>query len=94
MAALQTARVQSYTVNTVADLFSDPQLSHRRIWRVRKHAVIDDQAYYYPGFELSENPGDVIAPAPTFGGDNDIVFKGFLGLTDEEYETYQSQGVI
>ncbi len=94
VATLQSTRVHSYKVNTVADLFSDPQLSHRRIWRVRKHAVIDDQAYYYPGFELSENPGDVVAPAPTLGGDNDIVFRDFLGLTDEEYETHVANGVI
>ncbi len=91
---LQTAGVHSYRVNTVAELFSDPQLRHRRSWRVRRHPVIGDQSYYFPGIDLSETPGDVTAAAPLLGGDNEMVFRDFLGLTEEEYETYESQGVI
>ncbi len=92
--ALQTARVHAYRVNTMADLFSDPALSHRRTWRVRRHGEIDDQAYYFPGFDLSETPGDIPGPAPLLGHDNEIVFREFLGLTDEEYDTHLANGVI
>ena len=93
-AALQGARVHAYRVNTMADLFSDPGLGHRRTWRVRRHGEIDDQAYYFPGFDLSETPGDVPGPAPLLGHDNDIVFREFLGLTEEEYATHVANGVI
>ena len=93
-AALQGAGVHAYRVNTMADLFSDPALDHRRTWRVRRHGEIDDQAYYFPGFDLSETPGDVPGPAPLLGGDNDIVFREFLGLTDEEFDTHVTNGVI
>ncbi len=93
-AVLQAAGVHSYRVNSIADLFSDPQLRHRRIWRVRRHPVIGDQSYCFPGFDLSETPGDVTAAAPLLGGDNEMVFRDFLGLTQEEYETYESQGVM
>ena len=94
LAALQAASVHSYKVNTIADLFSDPQIAHRRTWRVRKHPEIGDQAYYYPGIELDETPGDVTAPAPCIGEHNEIVFRDFLGLSDDEYKTYHQNGVI
>ncbi len=93
-AALQAARVHAYRVNTMADLFTDPGLNYRRTWRVRRHPVIDDQAYYFPGFDLSETPGDVPGPAPLLGHDNAIVFREFLGLTENEYETHVANGVI
>jgi crotonobetainyl-CoA:carnitine CoA-transferase CaiB-like acyl-CoA transferase len=92
--ALQGAGVRSYKVNTCADLFTDPQLTHRKTWRVRKHPEIDNQAHYFPGFDLSEQPGDVTAPAPLLGQDNEIIFRQFLGLTEEEYKELEENGVI
>ena len=91
---LQTAGVHSYRVNTVADLFADPQLGHRGTWRVRRHPVIGDQSYYFPGFDLSEVPGDVTAAGPLLGADNEVVYREFLGLSEEEYEDYRVRGVI
>ena len=78
----------------MADLFSDPQIAHRRNWRVRKHPEIGDASYYYTGIELDEMPGDVTAPAPCIGEHNEIVFRDFLGLTDDEYKRYKDSGVI
>jgi benzylsuccinate CoA-transferase BbsF subunit len=94
VAALQAAKVHSYRVNSVADLFSDPQIAHRRTWRVRKHGEIGDSAYYYPGIELDEMPGDVTAPSPCIAEHNELVFRDFLGLTDEEFKAYKDSGVI
>ncbi|HET9149758.1 MAG TPA: CoA transferase [Alphaproteobacteria bacterium] len=91
---LQAASVHSYKVNSVADLFADPQIAHRRNWRVRKHPEIGDASYYYTGIELDEMPGDVTAPAPCIGEHNEIVFRDFLGLTDDEYKQYKDNGVI
>jgi benzylsuccinate CoA-transferase BbsF subunit len=91
---LQAVSVRAYPVNTCADLFTDPQLSHRKTWRVRKHPEIDTQAHYFPGFDLSDQPGDVVAPAPVLGQDNEIVFKEFLGLSQEEYEELEKNGVL
>ena len=91
---LQAASVHSYKVNTVADLFDDPQIAHRRTWRVRKHPEIGDTSYYYPGIELDDTPGDVTAAAPCIGEHNELVFRDFLGLTDDEYKTYKDNGVI
>ena len=91
---LQAVGIRAHNVNTCADLFTDPQLLHRKTWRVRKHPEIDYQAHYFPGFDLSEQPGDVTAPAPVIGQDNEIVFREYLGLPAEEYQKLKDNGVI
>ncbi|MFQ5660302.1 MAG: CoA transferase [Gammaproteobacteria bacterium] len=91
---LQNAGVHACPVNTIADIFSDPQLRQLRVWRWRRHPLMGKQVYLFSPYDLSETPGDVTAAAPLFGGDNDVVFQDFLGLSDEEYEAYQRLGVI
>jgi benzylsuccinate CoA-transferase BbsF subunit len=91
---LQKAGVNAYRINTVADLFTDEQLRHRKTWRKRRHSVIGDQSYYFPGFDLSETPGDVTSPAPLLGGDNDVVYREYLGMSEEEFAKYKAQGVF
>ncbi len=91
---LQESGVHAYQVNTVADLFSDPQLVHRETWRVRRHPVIGDQAYYFPGFDLSDTPGDVTTAGPVLGADNERVYRDFLGLTEAEIDRYRDSGVV
>jgi crotonobetainyl-CoA:carnitine CoA-transferase CaiB-like acyl-CoA transferase len=88
---LQGAGIAAYPLNTVADLFEDPQLTSRGFWRIRKHAEIGEQTYSLPGFDLSETPGDVSRAAPLLGGDNDFVFKELLGLTEKEFETFKAR---
>ncbi len=94
VSALQESRVHAYVVNTVADLFSDPQLLQRGTWRIRRHPVIGEQAYYFPGFDLSDNPGDVTTAGPLLGADNERVYRDFLGLTEGEIGQYRESGVI
>jgi crotonobetainyl-CoA:carnitine CoA-transferase CaiB-like acyl-CoA transferase len=88
---LQQAGVGAYPVNSIADLFSDPQLAERQTWRRRKHEEIGEQAYLMPGFDLSATPGDVAHVAPILGGDNDVVFKDFLGLSEAEFDAYAAK---
>jgi len=92
--ALQAAGVHAHAVNTVADLFTDPQLAARGQWRRRAHPVIGNQAYCFPAFELSATPGDITRAAPTLGGDNDHVFRELLGLSADELAAYQAAGAF
>ena len=91
---LQEQGICSYPVNTVADVFSDPQLAQLEIWRWRRHPEIGLQAYMFPSFDLCETPGDIYNSAPLFGGDNDYVFRDLLGLGDEDMVKFRQQGVI
>ncbi|HUY01763.1 MAG TPA: CoA transferase [Rhodocyclaceae bacterium] len=93
-ALFQSARVHAYPVNTIADLFRDPQLLYRRIWRRRLHGAIGDLSCYFSAFELSDTPGDVMAAAPLIGAHNALVFQEFLGMTAQQYADYQSQGAF
>lgn len=86
--ALQQAGVGAYPVNSVANLFSDPQLEERELWRRRTHPEIGEQAYLMPGFELTSTPGDISRAAPLLGGDNELVFRSFLGMNEEEFAAY------
>ena len=88
---LQQAGIGAYPVNSIADLFSDPQLAERRTWRRRKHEEIGEQAYLMPGFDLSSTPGDITHAAPILGGDNDVVFKDFLGMSEDEFDAYAAK---
>ncbi len=92
--ALQDARVHAYRVNAVDDLFRDPQLASRGAWRRQHHAVIGEQHYAFPAFDLSATPGEVTSPAPRLGEHNDIVFREFLGLSGEEYAAYGARGAF
>ncbi|MDP2619750.1 MAG: CoA transferase [Hyphomicrobiales bacterium] len=91
---LQGAGIAAYPVNSMADLFTDPQLVERRLWRRREHAEIGQQSYEMPGFALTATPGDVTRAAPILGGDNETVFKRFLGLSDAEYAAYAEKGAF
>lgn len=91
---LQAAGVNAHAVNSIGDLFSDPQLAARGQWRRRVHAVIGEHAYCAPAFALSETPGDVATAAHTLGRDNTAVFRGVLGLSEQQYAEYDAAGAF
>ncbi|MCC4118568.1 CoA transferase [Aromatoleum toluclasticum] len=93
-ARLQSAQVHAYPVNTIADLFRDPQLAYRRIWRRRLHDGIGDVACYFSAFDLSATPGEVTAAAPGIGQHNAYVFQELLGMSGDEYAAYQGRGAF
>lgn len=91
---LQEAGICAYPVNTVADVFSDRQLTNTGVWRKRRHPVMGEQSYMMPPFELSKTPGDVFSPSPMFGADNFRVFREFIGLDEQKFLELQERGVI
>lgn len=93
-ARLQAARVHAYPVNSIADLFRDPQLAFRRVWRNRRHQAMGDLSCYFSAFDLSATPGDVRSAAPCLGADNDYVFGELLGLTEGELAEFRASGVF
>lgn len=92
--ALQKAGIAAYPVNDMADLFTDPQLVARKVWRRREHGEIGPQNYEMPGFALTATPGEVTRAAPLLGGDNETVFKRLLGLSDAEFDDYAEKGAF
>ncbi|MGB5081567.1 MAG: CoA transferase [Burkholderiales bacterium] len=93
-ALLQDAGVPAHPVNSMADLFRDPQLVARGHWSRQRHPVIGEHAYCGPAFQLSETPGRVTSAAPLLGADNDKVFREILGLTAPEYAAMREAGAF
>jgi crotonobetainyl-CoA:carnitine CoA-transferase CaiB-like acyl-CoA transferase len=93
-AALQAVGIAAYPLNTIADLFHDPQLQERRTWRRQRHGEIGDQAYVFPGFDLTSTPGEITRAAPLLGGDNDIVCREFLGMSEDEISAYTDRNAF
>jgi len=93
MEKLQAVGVQAGVVNTLGDLFSDPQLAHRNIWRDLPHAELEQFFYEAPPFALLDTPAD-LRPSPLLGENNREVFGGILGMSDAEIDELMKQGVI
>jgi crotonobetainyl-CoA:carnitine CoA-transferase CaiB-like acyl-CoA transferase len=91
---LQRAGVHAHAVSTVADLFGDPQLLARRLWRRRPHAVFGEVACCFPAFELSDTPGEIGTAAPRLGEHNQQVFCDLLGIDPQRYDALRAQGAI
>ncbi len=93
MQTLQAAGVRSGVVNRLSDLFADPQLEHRRIWRELPHPELERFHYEAPPFILSETPAE-LRPSPLLGEHNTRVYREILGLADRDIEQLIADGVI
>ena len=93
MDALQAAGVSAGIVSRLSDLFSDPQLAHREIWRELPHPGLERFHYVAPPFVLSETPAE-LRRSPLLGEHNEQVYREILGLSQEEVEALTADGVI
>ena len=94
MHALQKAGVPAGVVQSSEELFSDPQLSHRGHFAVRRHPEIGDHAYDNFPPRLSLTPGSPDGPAPCLGEHNDTVYREMLGLSGEEIAELIVEGAM
>lgn len=94
MQTLQGAGVRAGVVNTMRDLYSDPQLRERRTWRKHGHPEFGEIHYRYGSFELSETPGEITSAAPGLGEHNELVFKDWIGYSEQEFRDLVEKGAI
>ena len=91
---LHAHRVRVYPVNSIADLFSDPQLRHRAAWRPVDHPVLERVHVAAPPVSLRSTPPQVERAAPLLGQDNAYVLGEILGLDSGEIEQLEREGVL
>lgn len=94
METLQAAGVPAAAVNTMADLYSDPQLAHRQYWWALPHPEFGTFHYEAGGFTLSDTPPEPRLPSPCLGEHNHYVFCDLLGLSEAEFAALQERKVI
>ncbi len=94
VARLRRAGVHVAPVNSMADLFSDPQLQGRRVWQPVEHPELARHHAEGPPFLLSETPGAVRSAAPLLGQHTEEVFRDLVGVSAEEFARLQAGGVF
>lgn len=91
---LQENGIMAGIVETMEDIFLDPQLNHRGFWPELNHPEVGPIHAEAPPFILSKTPFKIDRAAPCLGEHNELVFKKFLGYSDEEYEKLVKDGII
>jgi benzylsuccinate CoA-transferase BbsF subunit len=86
--------VRSGIVNTMKDLYDDPQLKHRGQWVALQHPEIGRMHYQRPPFIFSESDAGPTRPDPLLGEHNEYFYKQLLGIPEDEYKKLMSAGVI
>lgn len=94
VARLQQAGVHAATVQTIRDLFDDPQLAVRHVWQQHDQAELGPLRYRMVSYQLEATPGAVRHAAPRLGEHNELVFREWLGLSAEEYQALEAEGVF
>jgi crotonobetainyl-CoA:carnitine CoA-transferase CaiB-like acyl-CoA transferase len=93
-ARLHAARVHAATVNTIRELYDDPQLLERQTWQPHDHPELGPLRYRMVSYQLSRTPGRVRAAAPCLGEHTVDVFRQWFGLSAEEYSALADEGVF
>ena len=94
MEKLQSAGLRAAIVNTMADIYSDPQLSQRPQWVELEHPEIGKMHYQRPPFILTKTPPGPAKRDPLLAEHNDYFYCNLLGLTREEYDQLVQEQVI
>lgn len=91
---LQAAGVPAGPVLRGPDLLEDRHYAERGTFVSVDHPQVGPK--HYPGipWKMSRTPGEVRWPSPTLGQHNREIFGGLLGLTSDEIDTLESDGVI
>jgi crotonobetainyl-CoA:carnitine CoA-transferase CaiB-like acyl-CoA transferase len=93
-ARLRAARIHAAVVNTMRDLYEDPQLAARGVWQRYDHPELGPLNYRMVSYQLSETPGRVSSAAPCLGQHNEEVFRSWFGLSADEYDILSADGVF
>jgi benzylsuccinate CoA-transferase BbsF subunit len=94
MRTLQDAGVPAGVVNDCRDLFQDPQLTHREHFKYLDHAEIGPYPSDQSEFDLSKTPGSLDTPAPLLGEHTEYALKELVGLSEDEYRSFEDDGVL
>ncbi|MBI2986632.1 MAG: CoA transferase, partial [Deltaproteobacteria bacterium] len=91
---LQGAGLRAAVVNTMRDIYSDPQLTHRGQWVELEHPEIGKMHYQRPPFTLNKTPCGPKKRDPLLGEHNAYFYQELLGLSEKDYRDLVEEGVI
>ena len=91
---LQAAGVPAGVIETVKDVYEDPQLRERGLFWPMDHPEMGTFTHLGQGFQLSKTPAQASFPAPLIGEHTEKVCTGLLGMPDEEFVRLLADGVF
>ncbi|WP_407279817.1 CaiB/BaiF CoA-transferase family protein [Aromatoleum evansii] len=94
IAALESLAVPCGPINTLADVFADPQVQARGLKVTMPHPVAGTVPLVANPMKLSATPPDYRLPPPALGEHTDEILGGTLGLTDAEIGRLRAAGVL
>jgi crotonobetainyl-CoA:carnitine CoA-transferase CaiB-like acyl-CoA transferase len=93
MEKLQSACLEGTVVKDAKEMYEDPHLQEY-LWAKMHHPEIGPHHVQVPPFKLSKSPCQLRRPAPLLGEHNECVYRDMAGLSLEEYEEFQKEGVF
>jgi crotonobetainyl-CoA:carnitine CoA-transferase CaiB-like acyl-CoA transferase len=92
--ALRSRGLRAAPVETVSELFSDPQLAHRGFWRRVPHPILGEITAMSAPYDLSATPVRPAHAGPVLGADNDYVYGELLAMSAAEREALAREGAF
>jgi benzylsuccinate CoA-transferase BbsF subunit len=82
---LQQAGIPANAVERPSDIYKDGQIEHRHYFTPLVHSFMGRQNYEAQAcFVMSKTPRTLDMPSPCLGEHNELVFRDFLKMTDDE----------
>jgi crotonobetainyl-CoA:carnitine CoA-transferase CaiB-like acyl-CoA transferase len=94
MEKLQSAGLRAGVINTMKDIYADPQLSQRPQWIELEHPEIGKMHYQRPPFLLTQTPPGPSKRDPLLAEHNDYFYRSLLGMSEQEYRQLVDEQVI
>ncbi len=92
---LEALKIGCGPINTLADVFADPQVRAREVVVSMPHGASPEGVKVIANpVRLSETPVDYRIPPPLLGEHTDVVLRERLGLTDDRLGELRAKGVI
>jgi crotonobetainyl-CoA:carnitine CoA-transferase CaiB-like acyl-CoA transferase len=94
MHVLQAHGVPAGAVLTGGEVIADPHLEARHFWDTVDHPEAGRYRQVSTPWRLAKNPRRVTSPAPGLGEHNGYILGDLLGLSIQEIEALEAQGII
>ena len=96
LGALRKRKIPCEPVLEVKEVLEDPQLKARGMIQELEHPLNPKTGAKTAGFPIrfSVRPAEDISPAPLLGDNNEEIYRGLLGLSQEEMEELRIEKVI
>jgi crotonobetainyl-CoA:carnitine CoA-transferase CaiB-like acyl-CoA transferase len=94
LGALEAAKVPCGAINSLAEVFADPQIEARKMVTEWQHPVKDDLKLVSSPIRMSATPVRTDLPPPLLGQHTDEVLRGVLNYSDAKLSELKGDKVI